>query len=104
MEELECCQGGGTEQRVLVRERVGLMGLLAHIDWMMMMKFEAVHIVTVVSEKAVTRWPMALISLTCVSPAVENIVQHCILVQVESVCNLSKSIRSTITCKGEWPE
>lgn len=40
---------------------------------------------------------MTLISLTCVCSAVENIVQHCILVEVESVCNLSKSIRSTIT-------
>ena len=28
MEELECSQGGSTEQRVLVRERVGLMRLL----------------------------------------------------------------------------
>ena len=28
MEELECSQGGGTEQRVLVRECVGLMRLL----------------------------------------------------------------------------
>ena len=39
----------------------------------------------------------SLISLTCVCSAVQNIVQHCVLVKVESVCNLSKSIRSTIT-------
>ena len=49
-----------------------------------------------VADKALTRWPTTLISFTCVCSAVENIVQHCILVKVESVCNLSKSIRSTI--------
>ena len=37
VEELEYSQGGGTEQRVLVRECVGLMRLLARGDLMMMM-------------------------------------------------------------------
>ena len=37
MKELECSQGGGTEQRVLVREQVCVMRLLARTDWMMMM-------------------------------------------------------------------
>ena len=36
MEELECSQGGSTEQRVLVRECVDLMRLLARVDLMMM--------------------------------------------------------------------
>ena len=38
VEELECSQGGGTEQRLLVIERVGLTRLLARTDWMVMMK------------------------------------------------------------------
>lgn len=64
-------------------------------------KFGAVHIITVTvvtdwnANRALTRCSMAHISLTCICPAVENIVQHCILVEVESICNLSKSIRST---------
>ena len=37
MEELECSQGGGTEQRVLVRECVGLMRLLVRRDLMIML-------------------------------------------------------------------
>lgn len=65
----------------------------------MVSKFEAVHIITVVTDwnanRALTRCSMAHISLTCICPAVEDIVQHCILVEVESICNLSKSIRST---------
>lgn len=62
-------------------------------------KFEAVDIITVVTDlnanRAMTRCSMAHISLTCICPAVENIIQHCILVEVESIRNLSKSIRST---------
>lgn len=38
VEALECSQGGGTEQRLLVIERVGLTHLLARTDWMVMMK------------------------------------------------------------------
>ena len=37
VEELECSQGGCTEQRVLVRECIGLMHLLARRDLMIMM-------------------------------------------------------------------
>ena len=36
MKELECSQGGSTEQRVLVRECVDHMRLLGHTDCIMM--------------------------------------------------------------------
>ena len=36
MEEFKCSQGGSTEQRVLVREHISIMRLLACTGWMMM--------------------------------------------------------------------
>ena len=42
MEELECSQGGGMEERVLDRECVGLMRLLVRGDLMMMMSFNVI--------------------------------------------------------------
>ena len=42
VEELECSQGGSTEQGVLVRECVGLMCLLGRRDFMMMLNLSRV--------------------------------------------------------------